>query len=80
VDRARRAFCGGRWWLVLWFGSLDSCARLCGIAVALGVFFRQLWEGAWPFGRLAAWRPQSTVTDKSATVTDKSAIVTVAVV
>jgi hypothetical protein len=64
-----------------WCCGLDL-SILVPVSVALrllGVFFRQLWEGAWPFGRLAAWRPQSTVTDKSATVTDKSAIVTVAV-
>jgi hypothetical protein len=67
---------GGGWCCGL---DLLILVPVSGIAVALGVFFRQLWEGAWPFGRLAVWQPQSTVTDKSATVTDKSAIVTVAV-
>ena len=37
VDRARRAFCGGRWRLVLSFGiSRFLCPSLCRFAVALG--------------------------------------------
>jgi hypothetical protein len=44
VDRARWAFCGARWvaGVVVWI-SRFLCPSLCSFAVALGVFFRQLW-------------------------------------
>ena len=35
--------------VVVWI-SRFLCPSLCGFAVALGVFFRQLWGVTWPFG------------------------------